>query len=78
MSRDPLIDMAEQARLFDRFSAYSEDYRSRLERFAALVAEREREECAKLCDGISARYRLTENVSRVDQCADAIRARGEK
>jgi hypothetical protein len=41
------------------------------ERFAALVAEAEREECAKVC--------LEEAPSLDGQlCADAIRARGEQ
>ena len=47
------------------------------DRFAALVAAKEREACARLCD---ARY-MGDN-SREDmearRCADAIRAKGEK
>jgi hypothetical protein len=38
-----------------------------LERFAKLVAEAEREECAKRLDALGC-----------DHCADAIRARGRK
>jgi len=41
----------------------------RLERFAALVAEREREACAKACDGWM--------HANGNDCAAAIRARGE-
>jgi len=41
-----------------------------LERFAALVAASEREECAKVCDGWT--------HSNGDDCAEAIRARGEE
>ena len=40
-----------------------------LERFAALVAEREREACAKACDGWM--------HANGNDCAAAIRARGE-
>jgi len=43
---------------------------STLERFAALVAAAEREECAKVCDATS--------YDVVRDCAEAIRARGEK
>ena len=40
-----------------------------IEFFAHLVAEREREECAKVCDGWL--------HADGDRCAEAIRARGE-
>ena len=42
-----------------------------LERFAKLVAEHEREECAKLCDN------WEHDEDFVDNIADAIRARGK-
>jgi hypothetical protein len=45
-----------------------------LERFAALVAAHEREECAKLCEEVDGR--LTRN--RAPDCAVAVRRRGEK
>jgi hypothetical protein len=41
-----------------------------LERFANLVADAEREECAKLCDELQQQWRPA------GECADAIRARG--
>ena len=44
----------------------------RLEKFAALVAAQEREECAKVCEGINKEY----DSVVVESCADAIRARG--
>jgi hypothetical protein len=79
MTRDDIIRMAKEAGLalasFCRWSAYSDD----LERFAALVAEREREACAKLCEGL--RPSKPEYDQRFnDGCtlsAAAIRARGE-
>ena len=79
MTRDDIIRMAKEAGLalasFCRWSAYSDD----LERFAALVAEREREACAKLCEGL--RPSKPEYDQRFnDGCtlsAEAIRARGE-
>jgi hypothetical protein len=42
------------------------------ERFAALVAEAEREACAKICDGEATLYYSAE------RCATKIRARGSK
>jgi hypothetical protein len=45
-----------------------------LERFAALVAAHEREECAKVCEEVDGRI----THYRAPDCAVAIRARGEK
>lgn len=42
-----------------------------LQRFAALVAEHERQECAKVCDAV-------DKSTHPADLADAIRARGEK
>jgi len=39
-------------------------------KFGKLIAEKEREECAKLCDGWS--------HANGDDCAEAIRARGQE
>lgn len=47
-----------------------------LERFAALVAAREREVCAQVCDAKAHEVRLWCNESNVIACATAIRARG--
>ena len=49
-----------------------EEFWINLERFAALVAAREREACAKVCDVIDDGR---EDLSA--ECAEAIRARGE-
>jgi hypothetical protein len=49
-----------------------------IERFAALVAERERAECAKVCESIGARrdqYADPVGAGAADECAAAIRAR---
>ena len=76
MTQDEIIDMAKQAGLMaDGEMWFSPTYGSgdvhisHLETFAKLVAEKEREACAKECDnadylGIAAHY-----------CANAIRAR---
>ena len=42
--------------------------------FAKLVAEKEREACAKVCDG----YSDGRHANMADLCAKAIRARGEQ
>ena len=43
-----------------------------LEAFAKMVAAQEREECAKVCEGINKEY----DSVVVESCADAIRERG--
>lgn len=51
-----------------------------LEAFAKLVAEREREACAKVADQISDKYGwgyYGNEVDTADEIAEAIRARGE-
>jgi hypothetical protein len=48
--------------------------------FANLVAQHEREACAKVCDDINAKYKWPEDTAeRVASqwCADSIRARGQ-
>jgi hypothetical protein len=46
-----------------------------LVRFATLVATKEREACAKVCDELSDKH--TWEGCYADECAQAIRARGE-
>jgi hypothetical protein len=72
MDRDNIIRMAREAEIpgswdLNWFDPY-------LERFAALVAAHEREECAKLCD-----YRVGIWIIPAGpaECAAAIRRRGE-
>ena len=45
-----------------------------LDRLAKLVAEKEREACAKLCDA----YDNGRHSNAADLCAEAIRARGQE
>lgn len=72
MNREEIIRMALEAGMshFSYFvtTAHVED----LERFADLVAEHEREACAKVCDGMD-----HNGVMIAADCAAAIRARGE-
>jgi hypothetical protein len=67
MTKDDIIKLAREAgAAYDEGLTYFEE--SDLHRFANLVAEREREECAKVCEQWDA--------SHPDVLADAIRARG--
>jgi len=49
-----------------------------LGRFAALVAAKEREACAHLCDEQFEKSTTAAGAFRADMCAAAIRARGTK
>lgn len=77
MTQDEIIELARQALKQEP----REDWNSTawvfadetLEAFAKLVAEKEREACAKVCDY----YAGTFNAHRIGECADAIRARGQ-
>ena len=73
MKREDIIRMAQEAELLRGGENWTEPYRwgvSQIEHFAELVAEAEREACAKVCEAWPF---LTSS-----QCAIAIRARGEK
>ena len=81
MTRDDIIRMAVEAGFCkDSSGIYlkrdvmpDSDLLSSLKRFAALVAAAEREECAKVCD---ANTYIKGGIA--EQCAAAIRARGEQ
>lgn len=68
MTQDEIIEMARDAGFWA-----SGDVIKSIERFAKLVAAKEREECEKVCQDL---YAEDENVS-VGECVNAIRARGE-
>jgi hypothetical protein len=74
MNRDDIIRMAAKAGLAIVYNERDEDGWQELERFAALVAAHEREECAKVCElvAINACDKTAQELSFV------IRARGEK
>jgi hypothetical protein len=82
MTREDIIRMARQAGFPDyAMGLASEDAWQKTERFAALVAEAEREACAKLCDLEFAACWHADAISQAKEakrCADAIRARGSK
>jgi hypothetical protein len=79
MTRDDIIKLMQQACDPDKKPAWHNDFwtitQEELERFAALVAEAEREASAKVCD---ARYTGDNNREDMEarRCAAAIRARG--
>lgn len=50
MTRDQIIALAREAGLALAYTEPDEDGWQELERFAALVAAHEREECAKVCE----------------------------
>jgi hypothetical protein len=81
MTREDIIRMAREIKGASRASAVDGSLwllsESHLERFAALVAEREREQCAKVCE---ARYMGDNNREdeEAKRCAAAIRARGQE
>jgi hypothetical protein len=75
LSRDDIIEAASKAGFetkHDMIWVDGWEITPTLTRFAALVADAEREACAKLCEG-----RLQEGLN-FEGCAAAIRARGNK
>ena len=77
MTKDDIIRMAREAGLAIVYDERDEDGWLELERFAALVAAHEREECAKLCEDEIERIRPLYSVT-AENCTKVIRARGEK
>ena len=84
MTREEIIEMAKQAgidigmweKLSDNDDVFGYDFcgiHENLEAFAKLVAEKEREACAKVCEEYA--IGLERNYSEI--IADKIRARGE-
>ncbi len=74
MTRDEIIDMANKAHAYidRRFMVASSTGIASFEHFARLVAEREREECAKLVEAWGEWQGNTEIIAK------AIRARGQE
>jgi len=83
MTKEEIIQMANQANLPYDYVGGELMWLDKLEHFAKLVAEKEREACAEICDGfylswidIQGRYEfMGEGAS---ECAGAIRARGQE
>jgi hypothetical protein len=72
IDREDIIRMAKEARMPYFYGTWEIANLDSLERFAALVAAHEREECAKLCDD------WPNGRDDVYSIGVAIRARGEK
>jgi hypothetical protein len=81
MKQNEIMEMAKQAGFNEQFADVEYDW-PRFEAFAKLVAAKEREACAKVCDELPAPdiYNNTDKsmweITCID-CADAIRARGQ-
>jgi hypothetical protein len=75
MTRDDIIRLARDAGLTGLVEA---DVIENFEHFAALVAEAEREACAKVCDERASKAPMgSDEQCEAEDCAYAIRARGE-
>ena len=78
MTREDIIRMAHEADCLDP-EHYGSLWADKLERFAALVAAAEREECAKVCAEKAVGYAsCPDEAWFYEDAAAAIRARGEK
>ena len=83
MTREDIIRMAQECHLIGMRPHLDGLYQESIEKFAALVAAHEREECAKVCEAI---YSDPEGNNGYDayytrpylECAEAIRARGQE
>jgi hypothetical protein len=82
MTRDDIIRLAVEAKLACHWDGgcasrwvEGHDLTPYLERFAALVVEREREQCAKVCE---TEWSNVAEKMYGQECAAAIRARGQE
>ena len=82
MNREDIIRMAQEAQMPFYWDTGEITYLDKLERFAALVAEAEREACAKVCESLPLEwpdqptFAQTERATMMD-CVAAIRLRGQ-
>ena len=73
MTKEEIIEMAiHSGAMFDHMTWVERDLFPVFERFAKLVAEKEREACAKIFDDAKG----TGRIASCREAADAIRARG--
>jgi hypothetical protein len=74
MTREDVIRIALEVGFYD---GEIDKCQLMLERFAYLVAQQEREACAKVCETFDQREAFNdEDMAVADACATAIRARG--
>jgi hypothetical protein len=76
IDREDIIRMAKEARMPYFYGTWEIVNVDGLERFAALVAAHEREQCAKICDALAVDPEYASQTSKL--AAMAIRDRGEK
>ena len=83
MNKEDILRMARESRMFRILDEHASEYGNgtfentlcpELERFAALVAAAEREECAKVCDEVGNQ----DSDNHAWDAAAAIRARSEE
>ena len=79
MNRDDIIRMAREARWIGNVEGWTFTSYEELERFASLVAAREREACAKDCETLLPSQRIYDRrfYDAVGECVATIRARGK-
>jgi hypothetical protein len=75
MTQDEIIEMAQQCGLIGMRPHLDGIYSEALEAFAKLVAAKEREACAKVCEEYETDNDIT--ATWLNIIADAIRARGQ-
>jgi len=73
MTQDEIIEMAIQA----GFEEHQAKFDTRFEPFAKLVAAKEREDCAKVCDELVNEENSGDYQNAANWCSERIRARGE-
>ena len=73
MTQDEIIEMAQECNLIGMRPHLDGIYSEALVAFANLVAAKEREACARVCDEVGEHPSLTPQ-----HCAESIRARGEQ
>jgi len=84
MKQDEIIEMARQADLdWHKGWTLEDGEPNRFEAFAKLVAAKEREACAKVCESLSLEWEDQPEIAQAElatmmDCAQAIRARGRQ
>ena len=83
MTKEEILKIAQECNLLGMRPHLDGIYSESLEAFAKLIAEKEREACAEICDGfylswidIQGRYEFMGEGG--SECAGAIRARGQE
>jgi len=81
MTKDDILSMAKEAGIDDWWESGG-NWRSvldgHLERFAALIAEKERDACAKVCYDVGLFHEVSQGSDLAFELAEAIRARGNE